>query len=429
MADKPETLTLETLQQAVAGTAAAFRCITEYQPAGGPGDKVFPPTYEGGVYAVEARIIDGQPVPCVLLDSVQSQANRMELALLDAVRDQRIELPLVVATFDDDRLLKKFSVSSLEAPHRVADAIFRDSLFEGVAFRKSEMGRVLDTADVRNATGLFGLCPTALLLGVWDSTGPRGGLGAKFQRAMVSEIVGIGVESGVKPASRIDPLAIERRAGPIFRTAEGGWTIDPAKAVKVAGKPALYGLSKKGELIPYDEKKDQDEGRPSKANHGNITPSLRDANSGQLLSGGFTLARALQTTVISLPALRRLRFPTHEKASSNPEVDRIARVVLASLGLLAGALTRAESADLRSRCQLVAVTQPVWELLDAPGQDPTKFLVSVGGAVDLFNDAVAHAREAGLPWEGVIPLQPSADLVELVRRSQHLAAGSGEGAE
>ena len=41
-------LDLDKLRDAVAGTAAAFRCVTEYQPAGGPGDKVFPATYEGG---------------------------------------------------------------------------------------------------------------------------------------------------------------------------------------------------------------------------------------------------------------------------------------------------------------------------------------------------------------------------------------------
>lgn len=32
-----ESLKLETLREAVAGTAAAFRCVTEYQSAGGPG--------------------------------------------------------------------------------------------------------------------------------------------------------------------------------------------------------------------------------------------------------------------------------------------------------------------------------------------------------------------------------------------------------
>lgn len=49
-------LTLDIVKNAVAGTAAAFRCVTEYQPAGGPGDKVFPPTYEGGKYAEEERV-------------------------------------------------------------------------------------------------------------------------------------------------------------------------------------------------------------------------------------------------------------------------------------------------------------------------------------------------------------------------------------
>jgi hypothetical protein len=35
-----ETLTLQTLQDAMKGAAAAFRCRTVLQPAGGPGDKV-----------------------------------------------------------------------------------------------------------------------------------------------------------------------------------------------------------------------------------------------------------------------------------------------------------------------------------------------------------------------------------------------------
>jgi CRISPR-associated protein Csb1 len=65
-----EKLTLEILKEAVKN-AAAFRCVTEYQPIGGPGDKVFPPTYLGGVYATEARLLDGRRVPCLLLDSVQ----------------------------------------------------------------------------------------------------------------------------------------------------------------------------------------------------------------------------------------------------------------------------------------------------------------------------------------------------------------------
>lgn len=412
MADK---MAYEVLQAAVGGNAAALRCVTEYQPAGGPGDKVFPPTYEGGKYAVETRVLDGgEMAECVLLDSVQSQANRMELALLEAHRGKRIGLPLLIARFDQDVLLKKFTVTSLEAPHRAADAIFRDSLWNGVMFRKSEKGRVLDTTDIRNATGLFGLCPTALLFGLWDSTGPRGGLGAKFQRAIVSEMIGVNVKDGVRPSSRIDPLAIEKRSGPIFRTADGGWTSDPDKAVKVKGKHALYGRTKKGELIPYDPDKDQEEGRPSKINHGNVTPGIT--------TGGFTIARAQQTTVISLTALRRLRFPLSGAAESDPQIDVAARTALAALGLAAAALTRDESADLRSRCHLIATVKPEWELIDKPGAESKRFHLSGEAALALLNEAVAAAKKAGLPWDHEIELRPSDDLVELVRRSQVLTA-------
>ena len=48
-------LTFQDLQGMVAGHAAALRCVTDYQPAGGPGDKVFPPTYEGDTYPSRTR--------------------------------------------------------------------------------------------------------------------------------------------------------------------------------------------------------------------------------------------------------------------------------------------------------------------------------------------------------------------------------------
>lgn len=414
------TIDLQTLGDAVGGTAAAFRCVTDHQPAGGPGDKVFPPTYEGGKYATEERIDPdtGESRPCVLLDSVQSQANRMELALLEAHRAGKVELPLLVTRFDQDELPKKFAVTSLEAPHRVADALFRDSLLSGVIFRESVKGAILDTADVRNAAGLFGLCPTALIFGLWDSTGPRGGLGAKFQRAIVSEIVGYDAVGGVKTASRIDPAAVEKRAGPVFRTSSGGWTLNPDESKKVKGKPVLYKHRQHKDVV-YDHESGKDipdQGRPSVINHGNVTPSIEE--------GGFTLSKARQTTTLSLAVLRRLRFPLNGAAESDHNVDLAARTALAALGLTAGSLARVDT-DLRSRCQLFAEQEPVWELLDRPGEPPREFALRPEDALKLLEAAVAEAKNAGLPWEGAIELTPSPDLVELVRRSQELASASG----
>ena len=394
----PDNLNLQKLRDAVAGTAAAFRCVTDYQPAGGPGDKVFPPTYEGGKYATEERIdpATGEVQQCVLLDSVQSQANRMELALLEAHRTGKVTLPLLVTRFNHDELLKKFTVTSLEAPHRAADALFRDSLLNGVIFRKSDIGRILDVADIRNATGLFGLCPTALVFGLWDSTGPRGGLGAKFQRALVSEIVGFGAVPGVDTSSRIDPAQIVLGAGPLYeRTSDSNhaphWT--------------LHENEGKGKL--------KKTGRPSEAVHGNITPTVSD--------GGVTLAKARQTTTLSLAVLRRLRFPKPGTADSDADTDLAARAVLAALGLAAGTVARCD-VDLRSRCQLFAESEPVWELLERPGKAPLEFALDRNAAFNLLSEAIAKAREVGLPWRGAIELTPSQELVELVRRSQELAS-------
>jgi len=398
-------LTFQELKKAVSDSAAAFRCVTEYQPAGGPGDKVFPPTYKDGEYATEKRRLPGEPEPvdCVLLDSVQSQANRMELALLDAWERQQIPLPVISVDFEGNGIAKSLRVTSLEAPHRIADAILRDSRLGEQRFRESDAGKQLDHVDNRNATALFELCPTALLFGMWDSTGPRGGLGAKFARAMVSEIVGIQAVMGVKTSSRIDPAQIMREAGPLYDAKTGGWTLEEKDAKQKKGSPIELG-------------------NPSEANHGNIPPSIAD--------GSVTIAKALQTTVLSLPALRRLRFPVNGKVDT--KTDDAARTVLAALGLCAAALFQEQGCYLRSRCQLVPVRVFEWELIGKPGDTPKPLEITAETAVSVFTVAVEEATKAKLPWmRKELKLRPSRELVELVKRSQDLAAkvGPGEGDE
>jgi CRISPR-associated protein Csb1 len=95
-----KTLTLDDLTIAVGGSAAAVRAVARLEPAGGTGDKVFPPTYmkEGQAktrYACEQRRVDGRLVDTVLLDSVASQANRMEEALLEGWRAKELHFPVV----------------------------------------------------------------------------------------------------------------------------------------------------------------------------------------------------------------------------------------------------------------------------------------------------------------------------------------------
>lgn len=432
-------LTLQKLQEMVRSGAAA-RARVELQPAGGEGAKVFPPTYAGAEYATEKRRVPGvaEPVTCVLLDSVQSQANRMEEALQQAVDDGRLTIPVVEVDFTEFfpgedkeeslRLLEPVGkVTSLQAPHRIVDAILRDSVVpdeDGKPFRarnerqESTYGRRLRQANAQNATALFELCPTALLFGMWDSTGPKGGLGAKFERAMVSEIVGINAVRGVKTSSRIDPLGIQKDAGTLYETEDGGWTLSPEKARKVNNQPKKLGK----------------DGRPSEANHGNVTPSLSDKDDkGEYLAGGVTIDRAEQTIVLSFPALRRLRFPLHGQTDPKKqrEADEAARTVLAALGLCAAALMSEAGLDLRSRC-LLWPTEPLkWDLLAGPGQIEGDITLSADEAIKLLKDAVDAAKNIGLPWrEEPLRLRPSDDLVELVVRSQQRAiTQGGEGGE
>ena len=429
---------LSELQEAVR-TAAAIRCRTRLQPAGGEGDKVFPPTYVGAAYAMEMRRVPGYDdlIRCVLLDSVQSQANRAEEALQDAVDEGRIKIPVVEVDFshipivdpgsEDEGLYEPIGrVSSLEAPHRIADAILRDSELDGKPFRSTDEGRKIIMATLRNATPLFELCPTALVYGIWDSTGPKGGLGVKFQRAIVSEIVGINAALGVKTSSRMDPLAIQLKAGPVYQGIDGTWTtnLDEASIDKKSKKPSLVGK----------------EGKPSEVNHGNIAPSLSDTARDPLvengeriyLAGGVTIKYAEQTTVLSLPALRRLRFPLDSKSKSDAETNLAAQTVLAALALCGAVLAAERGLDLRSRCLLCVTDKPKWELLDGAGGDPKPFELTPTQAIELLNQAIKEAKSKKLPWrEEPLLMKPAKKLIDLVRKSQELAVKSGadEGGE
>lgn len=99
-------LNLATLADLVMGGGVAIRVRQKLQPAGGVGDKIFPPTYATGdktlKYAGETRRIDGTDIPVVLLDSVASQANRMEEALLAAWEHRDLDFPVIGVDFSGD---------------------------------------------------------------------------------------------------------------------------------------------------------------------------------------------------------------------------------------------------------------------------------------------------------------------------------------
>src|SRR5690606_9926298 len=148
----------------VASEGVAIRVRQRLQPAGGNGDKIFPPTYATGDnklrYAGETRRIDGQDVPSVLLDSVASQANRIEEALLASWESKKLDFPVIGVDFTGDPELADLgSVTSLQAPHRIADAILRDatSIDGKTLFRDLPEGKAFTAATAKNATAVYTL--------------------------------------------------------------------------------------------------------------------------------------------------------------------------------------------------------------------------------------------------------------------------------
>jgi len=329
-------LSIEQLQSAVANSAA-IRRVRRLQPAGGAGDKIFPPTYPGEGrgqkvpprHVFENRRVNGQNVLCVLIDSVQSQANRLEEALRDSRDSGAISFPLIAVDFSKTEIPDIGRISTMDAPHRIFDAIIRDSEIGGMRFRETEVGKRLIEAKAQHARAVYELSPTALLFGAWNSTGEGGGLGAKFPRCVVSEIVGVGVaterqfdsrtgEIGDKPSgqrtgSRIDPLGI-RSGVAVYKLPNGDWSVEPPST---KAKPL----------------------RPSEINHSNIAPSVTAL--------GVSVDYALHCFVLSFAALRRLRF-----GSAN--ADLAGHTALAALALAAVTAQDRGGYFLRSRCDLVA---------------------------------------------------------------------------
>ena len=402
-------LDLSGLRAAVASDTA-LRRRQRLQPVGGKGDKIFPPTYTGEGrnapprHVYERRRLQGKDVWCVLVDSVQSQANRLEECLLGAIADG-LMIPHVVVDFSDAGLEGITRITSLDAPHRIYDAILRDSLLGDEPFMESAVGRRLAKARPEDASAVLEISPSALVFGAWHSTGEGGGLGAKFARCLTSEIVGIDVPmeelvdsrtgevefrtAGRRTGSRIDPLGVLRKVE-VFK-GESGWGTTEAAAGKKAKKV-----------------------RPSEINHGNIAPSVQPL--------GVTCEYLEHTFVLSFAALRRLRFGGDER-------DAAARSLLGALGLLALVEQDARGYALRSRCDLVCEDRAPLELVHPDGSTET-ISIERSTVRALYQEAVEAARSAGFSLSSEpLRLTPQPKLVEIVRKSQELALQGAGGEE
>lgn len=346
---------------------AVIRVRATYQPAGGLGARIYPPTYpadRGGPYVLEKRFAPDGPREDVLLDSVPSQANRAEEALLAARREGRIEVPLLQI---DHHGAASVSLSSLELPHRFADAYLMDSVLDGVAFDRTELGRALQAASAADASALFRHDPGSLVFGAWNSH--RKGRQAKFPRVYASEMIGWDPQLGERKAGRMDPLNL---TGAGKRDPDGVLSFVPV------------GEKVKGEKL-------------SEIGHGNIAPNRAH--------GGVTVSSAERIATVSLAALDRLGFGDAPRSAA-----LAARAALVAYALVADRLAFAKpSVWLRSGCELVALEETVEWVGRRGVVEPIE--LSVAGAVELWETAVAGARSAGLGFSmQTVALAPGAGL-------------------
>lgn len=338
---------------ALEGDRALIRIRATYQPAAGDGARIYPPTYptdQGkSPYVTETRVVGGVERHDVLLDGVPSQANRAELALLKGLRAGRIEIPLLEISHQG---AASVVLTSLELPHRFADAYLRDSEIDGVNFDKTDLGKAFQAASSDDVKALFQHDPGSLVFGAWNSH--RKGRQAKFPRIYASEIVGWDPALGERKAGRMDPLNLTGNAKPDGDT----WTFVAA------------GEKIKGERL-------------SEIGHGNIPPNAAH--------GGVTITSATRFATVSFAALDRLGF-----GGASHEASVAARTALAAYALLADRLAfSAPSLWLRSGCELVTIGDTL-EWVNRGGTADA-FTLNTVDAISLFTHAAQVVEDLGLP--------------------------------
>ena len=137
------------------------------------------------------RPADAEATPVIVIDNVPSQANRLE----DALRRHRDSTSIPELVLDLSRLERLPAhlprrLSSLQFPHRSADAYLRDARLGGQDFIKTELGRAIFGATAQSCGPLMAWFPQALLYGFWQSHLGKKGHNSKHARAWVSEIIG-----------------------------------------------------------------------------------------------------------------------------------------------------------------------------------------------------------------------------------------------
>ena len=343
---------------------------------------VLPPTY-AEIGHLASPIRDDGTHEYILIESTQSWANRLE-ELLDRPEVGVGALSVLAAG-------RTLTVNAL--PHRVFDALLRDSEQAGQAFRATALGKSITEARADNATALLQSAPGTLLFGAWDSfAGAKMGA-AKWPAAMSGQIMGFDALQTQKAGIRIDPMNIAKDAVTGFKSESRaeGWTTDEAKAQKSAnGKP-----------VPLE--------KASEIGHGHILATLA--------TKGAWVSRIELRSSLSLTRLRRYHFPVGNVVT--PQADAAARTYLAALGLWLMHTRLMAGLELRAGAELDATKADF--LLRTPLQVDTVLTVTAETSSAALEQALAAAKSAGFQFVDATQFTASARLEKLIQDSEALS--------
>ncbi len=386
-------LTYNLLSEACkAGGPSVLVSTTELAPAGGPMASVAPAKFvtpganSHATYAYEHRFVDGAAAGVVILDSKQSQLNRAEAALAQAILDgvdPLTRVPHVAVTYRRDGQPETFT--DLTLPHRAYDGHVRAGSVAGKPSTDHPAYRAARDATPANARALLDFSPITLAYGGWDAT--RRSRQGRWRSALVGEIVGVLADQDLDPRST--PL-------------RGGARVDPVAMQVQLGRASMIAIAdaQRGELSPrlYDkivkaaksaDEKSAGSTSASTLGLGGIPPTLEQL-------AGVACTRILRTHVLSFATLRQIRF------GAGPDGDASCRALVAALAL--DGLVRADSElCLRANCDLVEAGPTRVTIDRRAGAFQELEPLSIVAADELLARAIAAAREdAGVDWTGQI---------------------------
>ncbi len=384
------TITMKTLLAACANDSFddGIRIDAELEPIAGDGAPVKPAVYEGGVYQEDRRWAspsDDEATKVIVIDNVPSQANRLE-EVLRRHREKigNPEIVLDLSRFGNLPAHLPRQISSLEFPHRNADAYLRDALLDGTDFVKTDTGESIFGATAQTCGPLMAWFPQALIYGFWQSHLGKKRSNTKHARAWVSEIV------GWKPAAQ-DTRVKGLKGDPLNLNTDEVLTSNPDDRLEwEIGKTKGTKSEKLSEI-----------------GHGQVPFMGADAT-----AAAVSFARVTQRATLSFAQLRRVSL-----GDQRPDADAAARLLLVALGLHAHVLAFSRGFALRSGAELrPRSTTVTW--LGASGDSRCE----IGGAVEslaLLRKAVAHARTAGVPLDGwdqeALRITPKPNLTKAIR--------------